>query len=602
MDPRSRDEAESGRLGGHTPRCVRTPCPGAADERPSHVVHPNRNDVDQTFPRTLTEALTVNAERAPDALALASSDGRVSLSWSDYADVARRTAAGLWGLGVRPGDTVALLMGSRPEWQVCDLGSLLAGATPFSMYVTAPPRQTADLLRQASARVLIADPSMLVGLSVPEGVTVVGLDEGPTVDVTLAELQDRTAAASPDLSGSDGVATLIFTSGTTGPPKSVEIRQESIHFMAEAIDRLHPLTGGRHVSYLPHAHIVDRLVGHYWPLLSRSATTTVASPMAVFDDLRAIRPTFFTSVPRIWQRLESRLRASIDGLPTTDRDDVLRDIHSRERGDAGASRPHPWLLDVRGEVGLDSADWLLTGSAPLPADTHRFFAAVGMPLHDCWGLSETTAVATVMPPGDHRFGTVGRPLAGTGVRLADDDEILVKGPHVTRRYRGNSAATADALDGDGWFRSGDLGRWDGEHLVLVGRKKEMMISSGGENMSPSRIESAVVSSSPFIKDAMVVGDGRPFNVALVVPDLDAASGLITADVPPTAPGQRALKEVIAEAIASANQNLSRAESIREVVVLDRDWSAAEGEITPTLKLRRSTIEANFSSQIEELYP
>lgn len=562
---------------------------------------PNKNQADQTFPRSLTEALIFNAERAPDELALVSSDGRVKLTWSDYADVARRTAAGLQAVGVRPGDSVALLMGSRPEWQVCDVGSLLAGATPFSLYVTAPANQTADLLRQAGARVLIAEPSLLEGLAVPDGVTVVGLDAGPTVDVTLAELQDRSAAGSPDLSGADGVATLIFTSGTTGPPKAVEIRQESIRFMAEAVDRLHPLSGGRHVSYLPHAHIVDRLVGHYWPLLSGSTTTIIANPMSIFDHLASVRPTFFTSVPRIWQRLESRVRASIEELPAADRDDVLREIESRGRGDASGTSPHPWLVDVRRELGLDAADWLLTGSAPLPAETHRFFAGIGMPLHDCWGLSETTAVATIMPPGDHRIGTVGRTLPGTEVRLADDGEIFVRGAHVTRQYRGDPAATAASIDGDGWFSSGDLGRWDGEHLVLVGRKKEMMISSGGENMSPSRIESVIASSSPLIKDAVVVGDSRPFNVALVVPDFDAASAQLGVDGVVSGADQGRLREAIADAITSANGQLSRAESVRDFLVLDRDWSLAEGEITPTLKLRRSTIESRFSVQIDELY-
>lgn len=572
-------------------------------------MHPTRDQSVVPQHRTLTQALFANAEEIPDGQAVSSSDGRVNLTWSEYAELAGRTAAGLTSIGVEPGDTVALLMGNRPEWQVADIGALLAGATPFSLYPSAPASQNADLLHRSGARVLIADAALLAGWEVADDVTVVVLDEDAAAGLTLAELQQASSrGAAGDLSGNGtGVATLIFTSGTTGAPKAVEIGQEAIQFMATALQAIRPMRGGRHISYLPHAHIVDRMTGHYLPLLTASSITTVLNPMTIFQELAEIRPTFFTSVPRIWQRLETHLRSEIDALPPTDRDTVIATISAAAAASDRTERSRisqsvPWIADVRRRFGLDATDWLLTGSAPLPAETHRFFAGIGMPLHDCWGLSETVAVATVTTPDDHRIGTVGRTLPGTEVVLAADGEILVRGPHLARVYRGDPEATAATFDAEGWFHTGDLGHWVDEHLELVGRKKEMMISTGGENMSPSRIESVLLNASSIIKEAVVVGDGRPFNVALIVPDADAVKHQLGLDI---TSGTDALDETLtttlAAAVESANQHLSRAERVRKFIVIRREWSLDRGEITPTLKLRRTGIESSFAQQIDDLY-
>lgn len=520
------------------------------------------------MPDTVISAFAAHVTAKPDAVALSSGDGSVRWTRREYAEKAARLASAFSALGVRPGDTVALLIGNRPEWQLSDLAALLVGAAPFSLYVTAPPPESAELITRARARLVVADPELLRDDHLPAGVPVVTVDELdhlPT-DPTFV----------PHEPEPDDVATLIFTSGTTGKPKGVELTHAAIVFQLRALDSIVGLDGGTTVSYLPHAHIVDRVVGHYAALVGGTSVTTVADPTTLFDVLQQVRPRLFTSVPRIWQRIERLMRA------------MLRDGATHEQ--------------LASRFGLDGAQWLVTGSAPLPASTHEFFASVGLPLHDLWGLSETTAVATYTGPDDayrDRAGTVGRPLPGTAVRLADDGEILVHGPHLARGYRDDPQATADSFT-DGWFRTGDLGEWRGELLTVTGRKKDLIITAGGENISPSRIEDILAESS-LVDQVLVIGDGRPFLVALVVPDFAelALRGVhgdpeeVVAD-----PRTRALLET---ALDTANQKLGKAEKVRAHAILPRAWTGDSGELTPTLKLRRGAVEQSNRALVDELY-
>ncbi|GAY12908.1 long-chain-fatty-acid--CoA ligase [Pseudonocardia sp. N23] len=504
----------------------------------------------------------------PDAVALSSGDGSVRWTRREYAAKAARLASAFSALGVRPGDTVALLIGNRPQWQLSDLAALLVGATPFSLYTTAPPAESAELAVRARVRLVVADPGLVHDDHIPAGVPVVTVDE-------LDRLPTDSSFTIHE-PGPDDVATLIFTSGTTGRPKGVELTHAAIVFQLRALDSIVRLDGGATVSYLPHAHIVDRVVGHYAGLVGGTSVTTVADPATLFDVLQRVRPRLFTSVPRIWQRVERLMRA------------MLRD---------GATH-----RQLASRFGLDGAHWLVTGSAPLPASTHEFFDSVGLPLHDLWGLSETTAVATWTGPGDafrDRAGTVGRPLPGTAVRLADDGEILVRGPHLARGYLDDPQATAASFV-DGWFHTGDLGEWRGELLAVTGRKKDLIITAGGENISPSRVED-VVAESPLVDQVLVVGDGRPFLVALVVPDFAelAHHGLhglpeeVVAD-----PRTRALLDAVLD---TANQKLAKAEQVRAHAVLAQPWTSDSGELTPTQKLRRRTVEESNRALVDRLY-
>ncbi|WP_345426222.1 AMP-dependent synthetase/ligase [Pseudonocardia xishanensis] len=520
------------------------------------------------MPDTVVSLFDAHVTAHPDAVALSSGDGSVRWTRREYAAKAARLASAFRALGVRPGDTVALLLGNRPEWQLSDLAALLVGATPFSLYVTAPPTESAALVDRARARLIVADPDLLHDDHLPAGVPVVTVDE-------LDRLPTDPAFV-PHVPRPDDVATLIFTSGTTGEPKGVELTHAAIVFQLRALDSIVRLDGGATVSYLPHAHIVDRVIGHYATLVGGTSVTTVADPATLFDVLQRVRPRLFTSVPRIWQRVERLMR------------EMLRDGATPEQ--------------VASRFGLDGAQWLITGSAPLPAATHAFFASLGLPLHDLWGLSETVAVATYTGPDDayrDRDGTVGRPLPGTSVRLADDGEILVRGPHLARGYRDDPRGTAAAFV-DGWFHTGDLGEWRGEFLAITGRKKDLIVTAGGENISPSRVED-VVAASPLVDQVLIIGDGRPFLVALVVPDfaeldrhgLHGAPEQVVAD-----PRTRAL---LGTALDTANRTLGRAERIRAHAILPRPWTGDSGELTPTLKLRRGAVEQRNRALIDELY-
>jgi long-chain acyl-CoA synthetase len=558
-------------------------------------------------PRTLVEAFRAAVRDHPDRPALRSLDTGAEWTWAEVGDDVDRLSAGLGRLGVGPGDTVALLLPNRPEWQIADLSALTLGATPFSLFVTASPDQNVELLRRSSATVLITEARYVDRLhaeGLPSALTVVTVDD-PSDEVGVETTSWRGLLESPpeksqhEVAPSD-VATLIWTSGTSGPPKPVQLGHESILFIAQTFATAVDLSDCRTLSYLPHAHIVDRIVGLYLPVINAGTVTTVSRVSDVFTATLHVRPTFFTSVPRLWQRLHGVLEQTIQALPEPRKTDTLdalatsksrvREAHSGDLGAAQRDFTDHWFGWLRRQIGLDAAPWLITGSAPLPEATHEFFAAVGMPLHDLWGLSETTAVATWSTPGGHRIGPVGKALPGTEVVLADDGEILVKGPNLALGYRDDPAATTAAFSPDGWFSTGDLGEISADGIVTItGRKKELIVSAGGENMSPSRIENILISASPLISSVMVIGGTQPYNVALIV--VDRAS----------APAGLAIEAEIADAVAHANNKLSRAEKIRRHAVLDTPWSSEGGEFTPTLKLRRGAVQEKFAAIVATLY-
>ncbi|GAC86255.1 putative fatty-acid--CoA ligase [Gordonia paraffinivorans NBRC 108238] len=582
---------------------------------------------------SLVSAFRSTVRATPDKRALRSSDGRIDLTWREYQCLADDLAAGLTSLDIGPGSTVAILMGNRPEWQLVDTATLITGATPFSLYANAAGTQNAELVRRARARVVIGEPDLLAALQLePYEHPVTFIEVGPT-DLTkpltapsgngapttlfsLRQLGARTPFEPPAICA-DSIATLIYTSGTTGPPKGVELTHRSLLFIARFIDSIVPLAQGRTISYLPHAHIVDRVVGHYTALVCGSSVTTISDARALFDVLPDIRPTLFTSVPRIWQRLHAQMLREIDNDTPAARTAIYEALNDArtviELREAGQPVPATLaakvdeadaacFLPMRKRVGLDAAEWIITGSAPLPRATHLFFAALGMPLHDLWGLSETSGIATFSAPGDHRLGTVGRALPGTEVILADDGEVLIRGPHLAVGYRDDPAATAASFDAEGWFHSGDLGEWDADQLRIVGRKKELIISAGGENMSPTRIEDVVASASPLVSSVVVIGDQRPFNIALIVPDFDRiTSELGIKGTPTDLLVNDELRSAFDRIVDDANAQLSRHERIRRHALLPQPWTVDSGELTPTLKIRRTDVERKYADVIDSLY-
>ncbi|WP_052669069.1 AMP-dependent synthetase/ligase [Nitriliruptor alkaliphilus] len=576
---------------------------------------------------TLCEAFQLSARERPDEVALRTPDDRVQITWGEYAERVGRIAAGLAALGVQRGDTVGLMLTNRPEFQLIDTAILHLGATPFSVYTSSAPEQITYLLEDARNRVLIVEERFLGQLPVMphvEHLVVIDGDEGADLAALEAggdptfDLESSWRAVGPDT-----VATLIYTSGTTGPPKGVEVTHANLLFVIRATDeRVGLVRGGRLVSYLPHAHIVDRLVSNYFQFLTGSSVTVVDDPKAVLAALPGCRPTMFTSVPRVWSKVRAALLAGFEAEPPERRVAIeealeigLRKARAEqegrpiddELGQAWARADEAFFRPLREKLGLDQVGWLVTGAAPMPAAVNEFFAAIGLALSDCWGMSETSGIGTINDPAVPRIGSVGQALPGTEVRLADDGELLLRGQNVMKGYRGDPERTAEAVDADGWLHTGDVAEIsDDGYVRIVDRKKELIINSGGKNMSPAQIESVVRNASPLIAQVCCIGDARPYNVALLVLDVDGAAayaqseGLEDRSLAAVA-AQPGLRATIADAVQRANSQLSRVERIADFAILPEDWPPDGDELTPTMKLKRRAIADKHAAVIERLY-
>ena len=363
------------------------------------------------------------------------------------------------------------------------------------------------------------------------------------------------------------------------------------NLMAECrgcVARLPTTPGGRTVSYLPSAHIADRWSGHYQSSLCLGFEITSIADLAQLPAVLAdVRPTTFGAVPRVWEKMKAALEAA--GL--TDPAAVPEEIR------AGA----------RAKLGLDASEWFCAGAAPTTRDVLEFFAALGVPIAELYGMSELSCCATINPPDAIRLGTCGPPIEGVELRLEDDGELLVRGPTVMAGYRGAPELTAETIDDDGWLHTGDVARIDDDgYLTIIDRKKELIINAAGKNMSPANIESVLKAASPIIGQAVAIGDRRPYNVALVVLDPDAAGafarerGVQDTSVAALA-REPVIREAVAHAVAAANTHLARVEQIKRCAILDREWVAGGPELTPTMKLQRRVVNARYGEIIDGLY-
>jgi long-chain acyl-CoA synthetase len=529
---------------------------------------------------TMCEAFQATASVEPDAIALRTADGSLELSWADYSRRVRRVAAGLASLGIGRGDTVGLLLANRPEFHLCDTATFHLGATPYSIYSTSSPEQIAHVLTNAQSRVLIAEAQYLdrIRTAGVELSTIVVLDGDEDGCVTLADLEQDGGldfesawrAVQPD-----DVLTLIYTSGTTGPPKGVELTHANLLAECEAMASVLPVRrGARITSYLPHAHIADRWASHYNSIAYGVQVTCVADARQVAAVLPDVRPTIWGAVPRVVEKLKAALEAG--GIT-----------------DPGAL-PEEAKAAIRAKIGLDQAEWILVGAAPLTREVQEYLLALGLPLSELYGMSECSCCVTACPPAEARIGSVGRALPGVELSIADDGELLVRGPVVMRGYRNDPERTEEAIDPDGWVHTGDIASIDGDGFVrIVDRKKELIINAGGKNMSPANIESELKSASPLIGQAIVIGDGRPYNVALLVLDPDAMAGRSAED--PAIAGE------VEAAVERANARLSRVEQIKRFELLAEEWLPGGEELTPTMKLKRRPIADKYASVIERLY-
>jgi long-chain acyl-CoA synthetase len=583
---------------------------------------------------TLCEAFQATVAGHADEVALRTADGSVELTFAEYAARVRRIAAGLAALGVRRGDTVALLMSNRPEFHLCDTAAIHLGATPFSVYNTLAPEQIAHLFTNAGNRVVIAERAHLDRVRAARGdrrdpahiVCVDGPAEGA---LSLHDLEE-TADPAFDFERAwravepDDVLTLIYTSGTTGPPKGVEITHANMLAECHAVAQVLPIRpGARITSYLPSAHIADRWSSHYNQMVFGIQVTSVADPRAVAAVLPALRPTVWGAVPRVVEKLKSALEAAIAADPDEQRRAATRaaidlGVHAVRLRQAGEPVPEEVaaqlaaadervLSKLRARLGLDEAEWILIGAAPLARDVHEFLLGLGLPVAELYGMSECSCVVTACPPGEVRIGSVGRALPGVELRIAGDGELLVRGPVVMRGYRGQPEQTAEAIDADGWMHTGDIATIDGDgHVRIVDRKKELIINAAGKNMSPANIEQQLRAASPLVGQCVVIGDARPYNVALLVLDPDGAAaharahGLPDAGVEAVAADPE-VRRLVAGAVERANETLSRVEQVKRYELLAEEWLPGGDELTPTMKLKRKPIAAKYAATIDALY-
>jgi long-subunit acyl-CoA synthetase (AMP-forming) len=582
-------------------------------------------------PTTLCEAFQRTASIDPDAIALRTPGGTQTLTWRDLVAQVRKVAAGLAGLGVRSGDTVSLMMANRIEFYPLEIGAQHLGATSFSVYNTLPAEQLTYLFDNAGTKVVICEEQYVdrVRAGGADIEHIVCIDGSPPGTMSVDDLY----AAAPD--GFDfestwrsvrpeDVVTLIYTSGTTGNPKGVEMTHTNLLFEAFALNEVLPLRfGDRATSFLPSAHIADRVMGLYALEVFGAQVTVVSDPRTIAAALPDVRPTVWGAVPRVWEKL----RAGIEFMIAHEADEVRRQalqwamsVAAKRAAALAAGDPIPdalaaeWaqadelvLSKLRERLGFGELRWAVSGAAPIPRETLAFFAGIGIPIAEVWGMSELSCVASVYHPGEARLGTVGRLLPGLEGKIADDGEFLVRGPLVMKGYRKEPAKTAEAIDADGWLRTGDVFEADEEgYLRVVDRKKELIINAAGKNMSPANIENTILAACPMIGVMMTIGDGRPYNTALMVFDADsvgpyaAQHGLAEASPAALAAHPEVIAK-IAAGVAEGNAKLSRVEQIKRFRVLPTLWEPGGDEITLTMKLKRKPITAKYADEIEALY-
>lgn len=585
-------------------------------------------------------AETVAERGEAEALIGRAPDGTYrTFTWNQYRAEVREVALGLASLGFTRGAFGVIMARNRPEHVIADLGILHAGGTAVSLYNTLSPEQIQYTAAHCDARIaFVEDASFLARFAavrdqLPKLERVVLLDGESDDPWTLTwdalrglgrELDAREPRRFDELWQAvqpDDVCTLIYTSGTTGPPKGVIDTHRAALWVLEAAGQV-VRTGGddRSISYLPLAHAADRFLNHYASVASGHTTVFCAEVTQILQTLTEIRPTLFGGVPRIWEKLHAGLTSAIAKEPDEGRRamvmgalEIARKVIALEqRGEPvpeelrqQRARCEPIFAAIRARIGLDRVRHTVTGAAPTPREVLEFFHAIGVTISEVWGMSELGVLGTRNPPGRIKIGSIGTALPGVEVKIAADGELLVRGGMVMRGYYKDAEKTAETLDGDGWLATGDIATMDDEgFLTIVDRKKELIITAGGKNISPANLES-LLKAHPLIGQAAVIGDNRSYLTALIVLDGQGAQAWAAAHGLAGTVAELAahpdVRAEVARAVAAVNERVSRVENIRRWTVLPSEWTAESEELTPTLKLKRRVITDKYASQIAAMY-
>jgi long-subunit acyl-CoA synthetase (AMP-forming) len=587
------------------------------------------------MPETILEVFEATAREHADRPAMARKTAGTwkQTTWREYRDAVRQAARGLVALGVAPGQGVVVLAFNRPEWFVANLAAIAAGARPAGIYTNSTPEQCRYICEHAEAAVAVVEnreglERLQAAGGRPPGLRAIVLMDGePTGPGVLgwgellargdasheAEVERRVAAAK----GSD-VATLIYTSGTTGAPKGVMLTQRNLAFIAHKAREILPVgSGDRLVSYLPLSHIAEQVVSHLLSIATGSVVHFAESLEKLPENLREVRPHVFLGVPRVWEKIQAGMQAA--GAQASP---LRRRVAAWARGVGLAGgyadqegRSRPWtfgLADrlvfskVRARLGLDAARMLVVSAAPTAKETLDYFLSLGLPIMEVYGMSECTGPTTMSIPSRYRLGRAGYAIPGTELRIGEDGEILMRGPHVFAGYYKNEEATRETLDADGWLHSGDVGEIDADGFLRVtDRKKELLITSGGKNIAPQHLEGKLKQIAA-VSQAVAIGDRRPYVVALLTLDparvaTEAERAKSSARTPEDAARCPVFRAYIERQVEEVNQGLARYEQVKKIALLPRELSVENGELTPTLKLKRRVILERHREAVEALY-
>jgi long-chain acyl-CoA synthetase len=589
----------------------------------------------------LTDLLRTRRSLSPDLTAyLVRTDNKwIPVTWAEADERVDRLAAGLVDLGMKPGDVVSILGRTCLEWALCDLAVLRAGGVSVGIYPTLTGEQCAYILKDSSSRWLFVEDvqqadkisPFLDGLPALESLIRWRPPDNDRRQLPLGDLEERggdVLRKDPGLTlgreekiGPDDVAVLIYTSGTTGPPKGAMLSHRNVMAQLEMLDAMGS-TDHRDVMmfFLPLAHVGERVPGHYNRIYRGVSAAFVEDFNRILEDMQEIRPTVFGSVPRIFEKAYARVRSEAEqATPLAKRvfawaERIGRDASRHEQ----EGRPLPVSLRVQRvladrlvfrrirEIFGGRVRYFLSSSAPISLEIIEFFHAAGMPILEAWGQTEVSCFATINREDDYRLGSVGKALPGVALRIAEDGEILVRGPIVFKGYLNQPKLTAETITHDGWIHTGDLGRLDPEgFLWITGRKKEIIITAGGKNITPANIEN-LLKDHPLVDQALVHGDRRKYLTALLGLDPDNLRiWALDKGIPYTSYEEilrhPALVAQVQQIVEDANRHFARYETIKRFALLPRLLDAEQGELTPTLKIRRKVVEDHFKDLLDSLY-
>jgi long-chain acyl-CoA synthetase len=582
--------------------------------------------------KNLYAAFLKTVERQGDAPAIVADEEGLTYSWNDLASRVKAIAGGLNSLGIKRGDTASLLMNNRSDLIPTDLAVVSLGAVPFSIYQTSSPEQIEYVLKDSAASVIVIEPEFLPNLNEIKGnlpelehVIVLGGDGGTMgYDELLKVDPDFDPEPIASEVGLEDPLTLIYTSGTTGPPKGVILTHgnllRAMTAVLEGVMQL-PDTDARVISWLPAAHIAERGANYYSAVIKGLAVHICPDPRRIIEYLPKVRPTWFFAVPRIWEKLKAGLESMLAGLPDEQReqahaglDAAIQKVRLEQAGEevpkeiaaAAAAADEALFSGLRTNLGFDRFVAVSVSAAPVPVEVLEFFHAIGIPVGELWGMSETCGLITMNPPDRIKIGTVGPPVPGADIKVAEDGELLCRSPYVMPEYRNQPEKTAETII-DGWLYTGDIGAIDEDgYVTILDRKKELIINAAGKNMSPANIEAHVKTSSSLINQCVAVGDGRPYNVALIVLDPDfapvwaAQNGLEGLSLEELA-GEEAVIAAIQEGLDQAATKMARVEQIKKFSIIPGEWLPGGDELTPTMKLKRKPISEKYQAEIDALY-